>query len=64
VWIKRVFGFCGELWWFVVIFRLFRDCFRFGVLFLPGVGSRKGGFWLQKRGENVVIRVVNVFFRW
>jgi hypothetical protein len=32
--------------------------------FFRELGAGNGDFWLQKRGENVVIRVVNVFFRW
>jgi hypothetical protein len=32
--------------------------------FFRELGAESGDFWLQKRGENVVIRVVNVFFRW
>jgi hypothetical protein len=41
----------GEFW-------LLRGSLRFAGLFLLGLGAENEIFWLQKRGQNVVIRVV------
>jgi hypothetical protein len=53
VWIKQVFGFCGELWW---IFGFYGVGFGLLGCILGVLGTEDAVFWMQKRGYNVVVR--------
>jgi hypothetical protein len=48
LWIKHLFGFCGELWWFVVDFWLLRGWLRFAGLFLLVWGAESVIFLMVK----------------
>lgn len=53
LWTKSIFGFCGELWWILGFRRPGSDLpeWIFGIS-----GVAEAIFWVQKRGESVVVR--------